>query len=1014
MTRAMRLRRSRWAGVAMLVVMGAAPHAAQVRPGDAVTYDLILRHGTIVDGTGLPRYAGDIAIAGHRIARIGDLSAAHATVELDVRGLMVAPGFINLHSHADAVALPTAANMLMQGVTTEILNPDGSSPPDIGGQLDALQKAGLAVNVGAAVGFNSVWAAVMGATDHRPSADDIARMRAALLANLGRGAWAASARLDYKPGYFAHTDEVTAVVSAAAPWRTNFPNHERLTPESGFSSRAGIAETIGIGESSGVAPVVTHMKVQGHENGSATDVLAMMRAATARGHYTAADAYPYLAGQTSLASLIIPGWAQEGGTSAMRDRFGDPALRSRIVREAEAAMQARFTGGPAGILLPATNRSLADAMREMKIDSPGEAVVRLLEHDMPTAILSFGAEADLVKILQYDATAVACDCGAVLVSRGHPRYYGTFPRVLGHYVRETHALTWEDAVRKMTGLPASIIGMVDRGLIAPGMAADVTVFDTAAVIDRATYEHPTEMPDGVRHVVVNGRLAVLNGKLTGERNGLALLRSGHMPTRAMSMRTSRHVAAHGALVTTEGEATLELDIAQRADTRSATGTLSVQKRNGTKAAPPTLAVSFGVLQVARDWASVTGWARDANSTDLRPFTLIVDRTDPLLPSHEATIVLDIDGTVLVGHMPSTAVVLAGVPGDLPAASTPVRKARIVAAADSLAKAGLVSGPDAGIAIAVSRGAETILEAGYGTADLENGVPVTRETVFRIGSLTKQFTAAAILRLAQDGKLALDDDLTKYLPDFPTHGARITLRHLLNHTSGLRNFTTRYGVRRRLDLTDDQLLETFRNEPLDFAPGTRYSYSNSGYYLLGMIIEKVSGKRYDEFLQSTFFAPLGMKQSYYCHNDPIIPHRARGYGVKDGRLVNSEIISLNPPGAAGALCSTVHDLVTWTRALHGGKVLSAEFYRTMITPGALTDGTPIDYAGGLRVGTVEGHPVISHGGSISGFRGFLAYYPKDNLVVAVLYNSERAPLGDNVARAALGLRPIPITAAQLVY
>jgi N-acyl-D-aspartate/D-glutamate deacylase len=221
-----------------------------------------------------------------------------------------------------------------------------------------------------------------------------------------------------------------------------------------------------------------------------------MREATDRGTYTAADVYPYLAGQTSLVALIIPGWAQDGGREAMLKRFADPALRARIVREAEEAMTARF-GGAAPVYLPATRRQLTAVMQAMGV-SAGEAVVRLLEQSNPGIIASFGIEADLVAILRHPTTSVACDCGAVAGDAAHPRYFGSFPRVLGRYVREQKALTWEDAIRKMTGLPAATIGLVDRGWLAPGMAADIAVFDPATVIDHATFASPTRPSEGVR------------------------------------------------------------------------------------------------------------------------------------------------------------------------------------------------------------------------------------------------------------------------------------------------------------------------------------------------------------------------------------------------------------------------------------------------------------------------------------------------------------------------------------
>ena len=196
----------------------------------------------------------------------------------------------------------------------------------------------------------------MGAADRRATPEDVERMRTLVLTGLDCGAWGVSAGLDYKPAYYAQTEEVIRVVEAAAPWRTNFTNHDRLTPESGFSSRAGVAETIAIGEKAGVMPVVTHMKAQGLEQGTAATLLAMMQDATKRGRYTAADAYPYLAGQTSLGALLVPAWAQDGGRDEMLKRFKDPPQRARIALEIETAMQARF-GGPEGVFLPAARRS---------------------------------------------------------------------------------------------------------------------------------------------------------------------------------------------------------------------------------------------------------------------------------------------------------------------------------------------------------------------------------------------------------------------------------------------------------------------------------------------------------------------------------------------------------------------------------------------------------------------------------------------------------------------------------
>jgi hypothetical protein len=242
-------------------------------------------------------------------------------------------------------------------------------------------------------------------------------------------------------------------------------------------------------------------------------------------------------------------------------------------------------------------------MREQRT-SAGETIVRLLEGGNLSAILRFGSEADLVEVLQHPATAIACDCGASLATRTHPRYYGTFPRVLGRYVRETQALTWEDAVRKMTALPASTIGAIDRGILAAGMAADVTIFDPLTVIDHATYDEPARLSDGIRDVIVNGQIALRDGTPTGVRGGRALTRTAHMPSRPLSLDRERSVAFSGSLATGR----ISLSVSQKAGARTASGILRL---DDAQAGMHLRMAGFGVLQSAEGWASFTGTGRTA-------------------------------------------------------------------------------------------------------------------------------------------------------------------------------------------------------------------------------------------------------------------------------------------------------------------------------------------------------------------------------------------------------------------
>lgn len=589
-------------------------------------YDIILRNGRIIDGTGGQGYRADIAVRNGFIYRIGNLHDSKATVELDVSGLVVSPGFINLHSHATLAGVRSAVNMLTQGVTTEIINADGAGSLNITKQLSDFSAAGLAVNLGAYIGFNSVWASVVGQTDRRPTAAEIQRMRDLLTENLKQGAWGVSAGLDYKPGYFARTNEVIAVLQAAKSWRTNFPNHDRLTPETNFSSLKAIGETIEIGEKSDVMPVVTHMKVQGHEQGNAAQAVAMMRAASARGHETVADIYPYLAGQTGLGALFVPAWAVEGGRAEMLKRFADATLRPRIAQEIEAAIKARILT-PENIYVSSHQRQFTEYMRERNAGA-GETIISILEKESPSAIMKFGAESDLVALLQYPGSAVSCDCGAVEPGLGlHPRYFGTFPRVLGYYVRETKAIRLEDAVRKMTGLPASIIGIADRGLLAVGMVADIAVFDPATIIDHATYEQPTLGSDGMRHVLVNGHFALRDGKATGEKAGRVLSRAADLPSRPMRTQQARSIS-----VKTAGFM-LALKQASKGKARG-TLQLTVDKNN-------VALVEAGWFQVHGKWASFTARVRVMPGTEERAALVILDGGNPM--NAQATIRIEIEG-----------------------------------------------------------------------------------------------------------------------------------------------------------------------------------------------------------------------------------------------------------------------------------------------------------------------------------------------------------------------------------
>ena len=314
---------------------------------------------------------------------------------------------------------------------------------------------------------------------------------------------------------------------------------------------------------------------------------------------------------------------------------------------------------------------------------------------------------------------------------------------------------------------------------------------------------------------------------------------------------------------------------------------------------------------------------------------------------------------------------------------------LLARIDAVVEQAMADGPLAGVSIGVRHGGETIVAKGYGYADLENDVRATEHTVYRIGSITKQFTATAIMMLVEDGKLSLDDELTTFLPDYPANDNTVTVRHLLNHTSGIKSYTglgCMWQEKMTLALSHEELIALFADEPFDFPPGEQYRYNNSGYYLLGVIIEKVTDQSYAEVLRERVWDPLAMLESHYLYNAPIVRHRAEGYKVEAGALLNDDPLSMLQPFSAGALGSSVHDMLTWLQAFHERRVVSDDSYRQMTTPGTLNNGEALGYGFGLAVGDFEDHPVISHGGGINGFTTHSSYYPDDDIAIVVLCNT----------------------------
>ena len=350
---------------------------------------------------------------------------------------------------------------------------------------------------------------------------------------------------------------------------------------------------------------------------------------------------------------------------------------------------------------------------------------------------------------------------------------------------------------------------------------------------------------------------------------------------------------------------------------------------------------------------------------------------------------------------------------IPAATTAQtpNRAAVVARIDSIVNASLAA-PFSGFSVAVVKGRDTLMMKGYGSANIELGVPATPATIYRIGSLTKQFTSSIVMQLVEQGKIRLDDPLSKYRPAIPAHWRAVTIHNLLNHTSGIPSYTDVGPSVRPLFVTGaprDSLIGLLYSDSLMFAPGTGFYYNNTGYYLLGMLIEQITGKSYAANV-ADLVKPLGLQRTMYCSTTPLIPGRANGYDRQGPALVNASYIDMDIPYAAGSICSTAGDLVAWAQALSSGKVVRPESYRTMTTPMKLASVRPMTYGFGLTIDTLGTHRTVMHGGNVNGFAAGLIVLPDDSVYVAVLSNTSSAPssrIATDIARVVASIPRVAV-------
>jgi len=530
----------------------------------AADFDVVIRNGRIVDGTGNPWFRGDLAITADRIAGVGRVEGT-GTIEIDASGLVVAPGFIDIHSHSDFKLLQDghAQSKIRQGVTTEILGEGNSAGPyqnrlspkeftvkgnteswtTLGGYFETIDTAGVSVNVASYVGINNIWRSVMGDSFDPPSPGHIEAMRTLVDEAMRDGALGLSSQVMMPPGSLAKTSHLVELCKVVATHGGIYSTHIRNEGDGIFAS---VSEAIDVGRRSGVPVDIIHLKIADQKYwGRMDEVVKLIEDARTEGLNIQANVYPYTRGNNNLVS-IIPPWAHEGGRQKLLERLGDPKIRERLKHEIENGVDGWYNhytavGRDWSRMLVSANSSFRGLTmdRVMAARTKGRKDADLLdelfdllldEGGSVSTVFAHHTEDDMNLALQQpwcsvgsDGSAYATE-GPLRIGNPHPRNFGTFPRVLGVYVRELGLLRLEDAVRKMTSLNAAKTGLLDRGILRVGMAADVTVFNPETVIDQATYTEPFQYNRGIQHVVVNGQVVLNNGEHTGKRPGRALRR----------------------------------------------------------------------------------------------------------------------------------------------------------------------------------------------------------------------------------------------------------------------------------------------------------------------------------------------------------------------------------------------------------------------------------------------------------------------------------------------------------
>ena len=520
------------------VVLAAAALIATDVAAQNPRYDLLISGGTVIDGTGSPRYRADVAIAAGRIATVSrtPIDAALARRRIDATGLIVSPGFIDLHAHIEPILdMPDAESHVRQGVTLALGGPDGGGASPMGPYLARVDQQKLGLNVAFLTGHNTIRRAVMGTANRAPTPAELDRMRMMVASAMGDGAFGLSTGLRYIPGFYSNTDEVVALAQVAADSGGFYTSHLR---EEAVGLFEGVAEALEIGRRAHIPIVLTHHKAVGQRMwGKSTVTLAMVDSARRAGTDVMIDQYPFTASHTGI-DILMPPWAMAGGDSALKRRLADPVLNDSIEKDVIFALINDRGGGDlkrvqfSRVTWDSTlnGKTLYDLVTRLNIEPTIEnaapVVIDVVLRGGARTIFHIIDEGDVKRIMAHPQTMIASDGRLNRLGEAvpHPRAYGTFPRVLGRYVREEKVLTLEQAVRKMTSMPAMRMGLTDRGCLREGCAADVTIFSAERVRDVGTFTDPHHYPEGIPWVIVNGVPVVANGTFTTARPGVVLKR----------------------------------------------------------------------------------------------------------------------------------------------------------------------------------------------------------------------------------------------------------------------------------------------------------------------------------------------------------------------------------------------------------------------------------------------------------------------------------------------------------